>query len=234
MYNRASAFAKCPLLLFDFERSGTCRRILVNLNTEFHESPVCGSSGYIWTTGRTDSYGDANRRIFAPPTSLKWWGFGRCARMLFQNPPNTYIRKSNIFHSPGVWMFCDTKKKKIKKNLRGLSPQANYTDRRLSAKLVPTFADRGCHVVSAPNPHGRILGFLDPNRYQNQPLTCHGTKDWHVWSDSCFKQDRLRVNDTGGQAVRKTGREVGEYWTESVGMWPEFIRLRACVINFLK
>jgi hypothetical protein len=37
--------------------------------------------------------------------------------------------------------------------LRGLSPQANYTDRlsdrRLSAKLVPTLADRGCRVVSA-------------------------------------------------------------------------------------
>jgi hypothetical protein len=36
------------------------------------------------------------------------------------------------------------------------SPQANYTDRpsdrRVSAKLVPTFADRGCHVVSATDP----------------------------------------------------------------------------------
>jgi hypothetical protein len=44
-----------------------------------------------------------------------------------------------------------TKTKKAK--LHGLSPQANYTDRlsdrRLSAKLVPTLADRGCHVVSA-------------------------------------------------------------------------------------
>jgi hypothetical protein len=31
----------------------------------------------------------------------------------------------------------------------------------MSAKLVPTFADRGCHVVSATDPHGRILGFID-------------------------------------------------------------------------
>jgi hypothetical protein len=38
-------------------------------------------------------------------------------------------------------------------------------DRRLSAKLVPTFADRGRHVVSATNPHGSILGFLDRSRY---------------------------------------------------------------------
>jgi hypothetical protein len=29
------------------------------------------------------------------------------------------------------------------------------SDRRLLAKLVPTFADRVCHVVSAANPHDR-------------------------------------------------------------------------------
>jgi hypothetical protein len=38
-------------------------------------------------------------------------------------------------------------------------------DRRLSAKLVPTFADRGCRVVSVTDPQGRILGFLDRSRY---------------------------------------------------------------------
>jgi hypothetical protein len=35
------------------------------------------------------------------------------------------------------------------------------SDRRLSTKLVPTFADRGCHVVRAANPHGRNFDFLD-------------------------------------------------------------------------
>jgi hypothetical protein len=39
------------------------------------------------------------------------------------------------------------------------------SDRRLSAKLVPTFADRGCHLVSMADPYGRILGFLDRSRY---------------------------------------------------------------------
>jgi hypothetical protein len=34
-------------------------------------------------------------------------------------------------------------------------------DRRLSAKLVPTSADRGCRVVSVTDPYGHILGFLD-------------------------------------------------------------------------
>jgi hypothetical protein len=31
------------------------------------------------------------------------------------------------------------------------------SDRRLSAKLVPTFADRGCRVVSAADSFGRNL-----------------------------------------------------------------------------
>jgi hypothetical protein len=35
------------------------------------------------------------------------------------------------------------------------------SDRRLSAKLVPNFEDRGCHVVSVSDPYGRNLGFLD-------------------------------------------------------------------------
>jgi hypothetical protein len=38
-------------------------------------------------------------------------------------------------------------------------------DRHLSAKLVQTSADRGCRVISAANPNGRILGFLDRSRY---------------------------------------------------------------------
>jgi hypothetical protein len=39
------------------------------------------------------------------------------------------------------------------------------SDRRLSAKCVPTFADRGCHVVSVTDPYGRIFDFLDRSRY---------------------------------------------------------------------
>jgi hypothetical protein len=39
------------------------------------------------------------------------------------------------------------------------------SDRRLSAKLVPTFAYRGCHVVRVMDPDGRIVGFLDWSRY---------------------------------------------------------------------
>jgi hypothetical protein len=39
------------------------------------------------------------------------------------------------------------------------------SDRRLSAKSVPNFADRGCHVVSVTDPYGSILDFLDRSRY---------------------------------------------------------------------
>jgi hypothetical protein len=35
----------------------------------------------------------------------------------------------------------------------------------LVEQLVPTFEDRGCHVVSVTDPYGRILGFLDRSRY---------------------------------------------------------------------
>jgi hypothetical protein len=35
------------------------------------------------------------------------------------------------------------------------------SDHRLSAKLVPAFADRGRRVVSASDPYGRIFVFLD-------------------------------------------------------------------------
>jgi hypothetical protein len=39
------------------------------------------------------------------------------------------------------------------------------SDRRLSEKWLPTFADKGCHVVSVTDPYGRILDFIDRSRY---------------------------------------------------------------------
>jgi hypothetical protein len=39
------------------------------------------------------------------------------------------------------------------------------SDRRMSAKRLPTCADRRCHVISVTDPSGRILGFLDRSRY---------------------------------------------------------------------
>jgi hypothetical protein len=42
-----------------------------------------------------------------------------------------------------------------------MSELYRQSDRRLSAKLVQTFADRRCHVVSVTDPYGHILRFLN-------------------------------------------------------------------------
>jgi hypothetical protein len=49
------------------------------------------------------------------------------------------------------------KQNKQTNKLRGLSPQVNYTDRATAAvgEVVPTFAGRGCYLVSATDSHGR-------------------------------------------------------------------------------
>jgi hypothetical protein len=39
------------------------------------------------------------------------------------------------------------------------------SNRHLLVKLVPTFADEGCRVVSATDPHGCVLGFIDRSYY---------------------------------------------------------------------
>jgi hypothetical protein len=39
------------------------------------------------------------------------------------------------------------------------------SDSRLSAKLVPAFAAKGCHVVNVTDLYGRILGFLNRSRH---------------------------------------------------------------------
>jgi hypothetical protein len=58
---------------------------------------------------------------------------------------------------------------KTKTKLHGLSPQANYTDRlsdrRLSAKLVPTLAYRVSRGQRNDSPTVVNFGFLDRSRY---------------------------------------------------------------------
>jgi hypothetical protein len=59
-----------------------------------------------------------------------------------------------VSEEPRVWEIIKTKNKN---KIRGLSPQANYTDRATAhvGEVVPTFAGRGCYVVSAMDSHGR-------------------------------------------------------------------------------
>jgi hypothetical protein len=79
--------------------------------------------------------------------------------------------------------------------------------RRLSAKLVPTFADRGCHVVSVTDSHGCILGFLDRSRYyffQVAPqLYSRG------WVDPVPDPLRLRKSGSAGKPGTLTTRHRG-------------------------
>jgi hypothetical protein len=63
------------------------------------------------------------------------------------------------------YCLCTMCSKKLNWTLWPESASILYrpSDRRLSAKLVPIFADRRCQVVSVTDPYGRILGFLDRN-----------------------------------------------------------------------
>jgi hypothetical protein len=74
------------------------------------------------------------------------------------------------------------------------------SDRRLSAKLVPAFADRECRVVSATDPQGRILGFLGRSRYyffQVAPqLSSRG------WVDPVLDPLLLRKSGRAGNRTR--------------------------------
>jgi hypothetical protein len=70
---------------------------------------------------------------------------------------------------------------RIKQKLRGFSPQANYTDRAKSAKLVPTLADRGRCVVSGTNPKAVNFGFLDRSRYFSIQIAARPTTSQKIW-----------------------------------------------------
>jgi hypothetical protein len=74
-----------------------------------------------------------------------------------------------IFHSHQCFMTCSSHGGEYNNItttwLYSKSELHRPSDCHLSAKLVPTSADRKCHVVSVTNPYGRNLGFLDQSRY---------------------------------------------------------------------
>jgi hypothetical protein len=88
------------------------------------------------------------------------------ALLLRSTPVSTQVSLTHVLHNSTSHFLVEEERSPyspvIKKTkLRGLSPQANYTDRlsdhRLSAKLVPTLADRGCRVVSATIPPQSLI-----------------------------------------------------------------------------
>jgi hypothetical protein len=84
------------------------------------------------------------------------------------------------------------------------------SNRCLSAKLVPTFADRECRVVSALDPYGHILGFLDQSHYcflQVAQLYSRG------WVDAVPDPLFLRRSGSAGSQTR-------DLWMYSQELWP--------------
>jgi hypothetical protein len=84
------------------------------------------------------------------------------------NPHPLIPFQNNIYSQVFIGLsLTQGPREKKKTKLRSLSQRVNYTDRvslHLSAKFMPTFADRGCHVVSMTDPYGCNLGFLDRSR----------------------------------------------------------------------
>jgi hypothetical protein len=99
-----------------------------------------------------------------------------------------------------------TNKKQITKQIpwpQSASELCRTSDRRLSAKLVPTFADRGYRVVNATDSCGLILGFLDRRRYfffQVAPqLYSRG------WMEPAIDSLILRKSGSTGNRTRTSG-----------------------------
>jgi hypothetical protein len=61
----------------------------------------------------------------------------------------------------------------------------------MSAKLVLTFADRGCHVVSVTDPYVSILGFLDRSHYFSFQVAPHCTHEveWTPFQTHYFSEN---------------------------------------------
>jgi hypothetical protein len=81
----------------------------------------------------------------------------------------------------------------------------------------PTFADRGCHVVSATDPYGRILGFIDSSRYfffQVAPqLYSRG------WVDPVPGPPLLRNSGSAGNEPGPLDLKPGTLTTKSSLLW---------------
>jgi hypothetical protein len=80
--------------------------------------------------------------------------------------PLDIIRRKTLRQFRNI-SFCFQFPSKLKKlnSVAWASELYRPSDHCLLAKLVRTFADRGCHVVGVTDTYGRILGFLDRSRY---------------------------------------------------------------------
>jgi hypothetical protein len=74
---------------------------------------------------------------------------------LINGCPNSKNHRNKMKVLLSAHRLISLKNKKKTPWFQSASELYRPSDRRLSAKLVPTLVDRGCRVVSATNPHGR-------------------------------------------------------------------------------
>jgi hypothetical protein len=79
---------------------------------------------------------------------------GNCEYILNKQPRTNDKGWSS---SVGLGRGADNLQKKQTPWPESASEPYRPSDRRLSAEFLPTFADRGCRVVSTVDPHGRIF-----------------------------------------------------------------------------
>jgi hypothetical protein len=86
------------------------------------------------------------------------------------------------------------------KKLNSSSELYRPSSRPFSAKLIPTFSVRGCHVVSVTDPYGRILVFLDRSRYFpfQAFLSCTHEAEWTLFQTYYFSENLVELGiETG-------------------------------------
>jgi hypothetical protein len=122
-----------------------------------------------------------------------------------------YFRGTCSFHLHGTWRWRKVPTKK--RTLRGFGPLANYAERATAAvgEVVLTFADRGCCVVSATDPPGRSLGFLDRSRYYFFQVALQLSSQG--WVNPV--PDPLLLRKSGS-----SGNRTQDLWICSQELWP--------------
>jgi hypothetical protein len=119
------------------------------------------------------------KRHFNACNLRMWWRhlWMCCIAVVFNLFSSRTLRRnfSSTLYPQSCWHYfklytvysLQLKKKKLKLNsVAWVCERSIPTERQpMSAKLVPNFADRGCHFVSVKDPYGRILGFIDRRCY---------------------------------------------------------------------
>jgi hypothetical protein len=103
--------------------------------------------------------------IFAAEKSTKMYTFpctiGKCTTNWSKATKLAAGQKQLLL---GVFVTVNKETSKLPRS-ESVGELCQPTERYLSAKLEPNFADGGCHVVIVTDPCGSILGFIDRSRH---------------------------------------------------------------------